>query len=78
MPGRRRRPGAGTPAAAPGAAGDAAWFVPVVRELEEMRYQFVRPFVLDSSAFTATFGTTPTPLEQTWEQTIAWWRRHLA
>lgn len=52
--------------------------VPLVRELEEVRYQFVRPFVLDSSAFTATFGATATPLEQTWEQTVAWWRARLA
>ena len=56
----------------------AGLVVPLVRELEEVRYQFVRPFVTDSSAFTATFGTTATPLEQTWEQTVAWWRRRLA
>ena len=47
---------------------------PTVRELEETRHQFVRPFVLDSSAFTATFGVQPTPLEATWADTVAWWR----
>ena len=47
---------------------------PLVRELEETRYQFVQPFVLDSSAFTTTFGVGATPLEQTWAQTVAWWR----
>lgn len=52
---------------------------PMVRELEETRHQFVRPFVLDSSAFTATFGVPPTPLETTWADTVAWWRaRELA
>ena len=48
--------------------------VPTMRELEEVRHQFVRPFVLDGSAFSRTFGVTPTPLERTWAETIAWWR----
>ena len=48
--------------------------VPTVRELEEVRYQFHRPFVLDSSAFTDAFGLAPTPLEQSWKQTVDWWR----
>jgi nucleoside-diphosphate-sugar epimerase len=52
----------------------AALLSPMLRELEETRHQFVRPFVLDSSAFTATFGLEPTPLEDTWAQTVAWWR----
>ncbi|GAC1444372.1 MAG: NAD-dependent epimerase/dehydratase family protein [Mycobacteriales bacterium] len=47
---------------------------PEVRELAETRYQFVRPFVLDSSAFTSTFGLNATPLSATWEQTVDWWR----
>ncbi len=48
--------------------------LPTMRELEEVRYQFVRPFVLDSTAFAETFQLHATPLEQTWEQTVAWWR----
>ena len=52
----------------------AARFSPLVRELEETRYQFARPFVLDSTAVTRMFGLTATPLEQTWEQTVAWWQ----
>ena len=36
---------------------------PQVRELRETRYQFDRPFLLDSSACTATFGITPTTLD---------------
>jgi len=48
--------------------------VPLVRELEEMRPSLVGPYVLDSSAAAAAFGLEPTPLEQTWEQTVAWWR----
>ncbi len=36
---------------------------PAARELRETHHQFVRPFVMDSSAATATFGLTATPLE---------------
>jgi nucleoside-diphosphate-sugar epimerase len=42
----------------------AAPFNPWVRELVEMDYQFYRPFVLDSSAATRTFGLTATPLDE--------------
>jgi nucleoside-diphosphate-sugar epimerase len=38
--------------------------VPVVRELDETRHQFERPFVLDSSAAERTFGLAPTPWQQ--------------
>ncbi len=48
--------------------------MPVLREMEEMRHSFTAPYVLDSSAVSATFGLHPTPLEHTWAQTIAWWR----
>jgi nucleoside-diphosphate-sugar epimerase len=37
-------------------------FVPVVRELPEMAYEYERPFVVDSSRFEAAFGFGPTPL----------------
>ena len=52
--------------------------VPFARELEEVRHQFVRPFVLDSSDWTRTFGDEATPLEQTWEDTVRWWRDRAA
>lgn len=48
--------------------------VPFLRELPEVRYQFAEPFVLDSSAARATFGLTPTPLDDGLAQTVAWWR----
>ena len=35
-----------------------------MRELKETLYQFDRPFVLDSSACTATFGIEATPLDE--------------
>lgn len=49
-------------------------FSPLVRELPEVRYQFVKPFVLDSSAFETTFGVHPTPMDEALRSTIAWWR----
>jgi nucleoside-diphosphate-sugar epimerase len=35
-----------------------------IRAFREMRYQFQRPFVLDSTAAQTTFGITPTPLDR--------------
>jgi nucleoside-diphosphate-sugar epimerase len=38
------------------------WFVPIMAEMPEMMYQYDRPYVFDSSKFTARFGmeaTTP-------------------
>jgi nucleoside-diphosphate-sugar epimerase len=41
----------------------AGLFVPLVRELRTTRYQFVRPFIIDSSLTEQTFGLTPTDLD---------------
>ncbi|MFC4943900.1 NAD-dependent epimerase/dehydratase family protein [Pseudonocardia sp. GCM10023141] len=49
-------------------------FVPLLREMAEVRYQFTDPFVLDSSAAQATFGLAPTPLDDGLAATVAWWR----
>jgi nucleoside-diphosphate-sugar epimerase len=38
-------------------------FQPFVKELRATRYQFIKPFVLDSSATTSEFGLEPTPLD---------------
>lgn len=38
-------------------------FVPLVRELRTTRYQFVAPFVVDSSVTEKTFGLDPTALD---------------
>ncbi|WP_300007935.1 NAD-dependent epimerase/dehydratase family protein [Pseudonocardia sp.] len=48
--------------------------VPFLRELVEVRYQFARPFVLDSSAAQAAFGLAPTPFDDGLAETVAWWR----
>jgi nucleoside-diphosphate-sugar epimerase len=52
----------------------AGMLVPIMRELREIRYQFERPFVVDSSAATATFGIEPTPMPEALASTIAWYR----
>ncbi len=39
-------------------------FSPLVKELRTTRYQFTRPFVIDSSATTEAFGLEPTPLDE--------------
>ena len=50
---------------------------PMLRELDEVFYQFDRPFVVDSSAFSATFGQVPTPMDEALIATIAWWRSRM-
>lgn len=52
----------------------AGIFSPLMREMEEVRYQFVEPFVLDSSAFEQTFAVAPTPLDEGLAETITWWQ----
>jgi nucleoside-diphosphate-sugar epimerase len=53
-------------------------FVPMMRELREVEYQFAKPFDLDSSDFTATFDVKATPLDDTLAATVAWYRGHSA
>lgn len=49
-------------------------FNPTLAELPEMLYEFERPFVMDSSALTMTFGLQPTPLAEAVTATVAWAR----
>ncbi|MFA1539623.1 NAD-dependent epimerase/dehydratase family protein [Actinomadura monticuli] len=46
-------------------------FSPLLRELRETRYQFDKPYILDSSAFQETFGVAPTPLDDALETIVA-------
>jgi nucleoside-diphosphate-sugar epimerase len=52
--------------------------VPFVRELEEVRHQFVCPFVLDSRAAGVSFGLTPTPIEEGLTAHVRWWQERQA
>ena len=49
-------------------------FNATMRELLETWYQFDRPFVLDSAAYTNTFGESATPMDEALSATLAWWR----
>ena len=47
-------------------------FVPIVREMNEMAYQFSEPFCVDDSEFRAAFGAQTTPVEEAVAATVAW------
>ncbi|MFZ5446658.1 MAG: NAD-dependent epimerase/dehydratase family protein [Myxococcota bacterium] len=47
-------------------------FVPAVKELLEMRYQWEAPFVLDDAKFRAAFGAQPTSLDEGVRATVRW------
>ncbi|MFD8562415.1 NAD-dependent epimerase/dehydratase family protein [Streptosporangium canum] len=51
---------------------------PMLGELEHVRYQFVSPFVIDSTDFRSTFGMAPTSVDEALAATLAWWRDRLA
>jgi nucleoside-diphosphate-sugar epimerase len=48
----------------------AGLFSPSAREMLEVQYQLRGPFVIDSSAATATFGIEPTPTDDALRETI--------
>ncbi|WP_405828972.1 MULTISPECIES: NAD-dependent epimerase/dehydratase family protein [unclassified Streptomyces] len=62
----------------PAALGAAALFSPLIRELKEIRYQFDRPFTVDSGAYEAAFTVRATPVDQQVKETVDWWRERLA
>lgn len=49
-------------------------FIPFLREVKEMLYEFEQPFVVDQSKFVNAFGDIVTPLEQAIKETIAWYQ----
>ncbi|MCX5610977.1 MULTISPECIES: NAD-dependent epimerase/dehydratase family protein [unclassified Streptomyces] len=62
----------------PAVLGVASLFSPLIRELKEIRYQFDRPFVVDSSAYEAAFAVRATPLDEQIKATVDWWRERAA
>ncbi|WP_030548834.1 NAD-dependent epimerase/dehydratase family protein [Streptomyces albus] len=62
----------------PAVLGIASVFSPLLRELKDIRYQFDRPFVVDSSAWEAAFTVRATPLDEQVRATVDWWRERLA
>jgi nucleoside-diphosphate-sugar epimerase len=55
------------------ALGAASLFVPVLREVREMLYQFERPYLVDSSKFVQAFGDFHTPMEEALRRTLGWY-----
>lgn len=49
-----------------------------VRELEEIAYQIEEPFTMDSSLVEREFGLKPTPWQESFLATAAWWRDQAA
>jgi nucleoside-diphosphate-sugar epimerase len=47
---------------------------PMMAELAEMSYEFEEPFVLDTTKYESTFGTTATPLARAITDTLTWYR----
>ncbi|WP_431045739.1 NAD-dependent epimerase/dehydratase family protein [Streptomyces sp. P1-3] len=61
----------------PAVLGVVSVFSPLIRELKEIRYQFDRPFVVDSSAYQAAFAVRATPVDEQVKATVDWWRERL-
>ncbi len=47
-------------------------FVPILRELDEMAYQWEGPFIVDDSRFRARFGLLPSAADEAARATVAW------
>ncbi len=50
-------------------------FNPTIGELDEMRYEFTQPFVVDSTKAEAKLKLSATPLDHAVSQTVSWFRR---
>jgi nucleoside-diphosphate-sugar epimerase len=51
-------------------------FVPIMREIDEMLYQWEGPFIVDDSRFRARFGVEPTPPDPAARETVKWAQEH--
>src|SRR5512137_383383 len=49
-------------------------FMPILRELQEMAYQWEEPFEVDDAKFRARFGAIAAPRDEAARQTVAWGR----
>ena len=54
----------------------SALFMPMMRELNEMLYEFEEPFIVDHSTFEQACGNHATPLREAIRTTIAWFRQN--
>ncbi len=53
-------------------------FSPLMRELDEMRFVWDRPYIVDDTKFRRHFGLDPTPLERGLDSTLRWYREQRA
>lgn len=53
-------------------------FVPILREVQEMSYSGMNPYIVDDTPFKKRFGDIATPLEKAIDQTVAWYKTHPA
>jgi nucleoside-diphosphate-sugar epimerase len=51
-------------------------FIPAMKEVAEMMYEFDQPFIVDSSKFEKTFGIKATPMREAIKETVAWYMNH--
>ena len=49
-------------------------FNPTIRELDEMRYEFTQPFIIDITKAQTRLGIEATPLTHAVTQTVSWFR----
>ncbi len=62
----------------PGMVRLAGVFVPMIRELGELMYQWTAPFVSDATKFQRAFGPfQPTPHTEAVNRTVAWFRERV-
>jgi nucleoside-diphosphate-sugar epimerase len=55
-----------------------ALFVPLIREVDEMLYQWDEPFVISDRRFRERFGQEPADVDEAAVATVAWARQHYA
>lgn len=53
----------------------ASLFIPIVRELLPLLYQFEKPYIVESDSFRRRFGLEPTPFDRALAETIDWMRK---
>jgi nucleoside-diphosphate-sugar epimerase len=53
------------------------FFMPLMRELKEMMYEWEKPYVVDHSKFESAFGNPSTSHEEAVAQTIKWFKDYL-
>ena len=49
-------------------------FIPILREVAEMGYQFEKPYIVNHDKFVAAFGDIHTPLKTALERTVEWFK----